>query len=94
MCHRRKYVLSQGSANFNVGKITLMRSMKKEANPTCTISYQATILNNQIFLPGMEQQLSSHIVYLDDILFGLSVEKCKKLAFQFQIIYSTFLRSK
>ena len=31
----------------------------------------------------MEQQLSSHIVHLADIFFGLSVEKCKELAFQF-----------
>ena len=31
----------------------------------------------------MEQQLSSHIVHLADIFFGLSVEKYKELAFQF-----------
>ena len=31
----------------------------------------------------MEQQLSSHIVHLADMFFGLSVEKCKELAFQF-----------
>ena len=64
--------------------MTLMRNIKKkEANPTCTIGYQATILNNQIFSPDTEQQLSSHIVRLDDMFFGLSVEKSKKLALQF-----------
>ena len=72
------------AANFNVDKMILMRYMKKkEANPTCTIGYQATILSNQIFLPEMEQQLSSHIVHLADMFFGLSVEKCKELSFQF-----------
>ena len=74
----------KAAANFNVDKMTLMRYMKKkEANPTCTINYQATILNNQIFSPEMEQQISSHIVHLVNMFFGLSVEKCKELAFQF-----------
>ena len=74
----------KAAANFNVDKMTLMRYMKKkEANPTCTTGYQATILNNRIFSPEMEQQLSSHIVHLADMFFGLSVEKCKELAFQF-----------
>ena len=60
----------KAAANFNVDKITLMQYMKrKEANPTCTIGYQATILNNQIFSPEMEQQLSSHIVHLADMFF-------------------------
>ena len=78
MCYRKV------AANFNVDKMTPMRYMKKkEANPTCTISYQATIINNQFFLPEMEQQLSSHIVHLADMFFGLPVEKCKELAFQF-----------
>ena len=74
----------KAAANFNVDKMTLMRYMKKkEANSTCTIGYQATILNNQIFSPEVEQQLSSHIVHLADMFFGLSIEKCKELAFQF-----------
>ena len=74
----------KAAANFNVDKIILMPYMKKkEANPSCTIGYQAIILNNQIFSPEMEQQLSSHIVHLADMFLGLSVEKCKELAFQF-----------
>ena len=48
----------KAAADFNVDKMTLMQYMKKkEANPTCTTGYQATILNNQIFSPEMEQQL-------------------------------------
>ena len=74
----------KAAANFNLDKMTPTRYMKKKkANPTCTIGYQATILNIQIFSPEMEQQLLSHIVHLADMFFGMSVEKCKELAFQF-----------
>ena len=46
----------KAAANFNVDKMTLMRYMKKKkASPSCTIGYQATILNNQFFSPEMEQ---------------------------------------
>ena len=45
----------KAAANFNVEEMTLMRYMKKkEADPTCTIGYQATIINNPIFSPEME----------------------------------------
>ena len=70
--------MSYGKAatNFNDDKMTLMRYMKKkEANPTYTFGYQATILNNQIFSREVKQQLSSHILHLADMFFGLSVEK-------------------
>ena len=74
----------EAAANFNVDKMTLIRYIKKkEADPNCVVGYQATALKNQIFTLEMEQQLSSHIVHLVDMFFGLSVEKCKELAFQF-----------
>ena len=63
--------------------MTLIKYIKKkEADPNCVVGYQATALKNQIFTLEMEQ-LSSHIVHLADMFFGLSVEKCKEFAFQF-----------
>ena len=82
----------KAAANFNVNKMTLMRYIKKEANPIYTIGYQATILNNYIFSPEMEQQLSSHFVHLADMFFGLSVEKCKELAFKFAATNKLFIQ--
>ena len=74
----------KAAASFNVDKITLMRFVKRrKADPTCAIGYQSTVLKNQILSAEMEQQLSLHIVHLADMFFGLSVEKCKELAFQF-----------
>ena len=74
----------EAAANFNVDKMTLIRHVKKkEADPNCVVGYQATALKNQIFALKTEQQLSSHIVHLADMFFGLSVEKGKELAFQF-----------
>ena len=74
----------KAAANFNVDKMTLIRHIKrKEPDPNCVLGYQATALKNQIFTLEMEQQLSSHIVHLADMFFGLSVKKCKEFAFQF-----------
>ena len=68
------------AANFSVDKMTLMRYMKKnEADPTCAIDYQVTILNNQIFAENGTTVVVSHL-HSAGMFFGLSVEKCKELA--------------
>ena len=39
----------------------------------------------RIFPPEMEEELTKHIVFMADIYFGLSPEKCKELAFEFKM---------
>ena len=68
--------------NFGVDKLTLMRFIKK-ADPTCVVGTQSTILSNQILTPAMEKDLASHIVLFAYMYFGLSIKRCKELAFRF-----------
>ena len=36
----------------------------------------------RIFSPEMDEELTKHIVFMADMYFGLSPEKCKELAFK------------
>ena len=63
--------------------MTLMRYIKKkQINPNCALGYAALSLQMIIFPPEMEE-LTKHIVFVADMYFGLSPEKCKELAFDF-----------
>ena len=53
---------------------------KKEANPNCAVGYKSTSIKNRIISPDMEKDLATHIVY-----FGLSLKKCKELAFEYAV---------
>ena len=59
--------------------------MKKEANPTCTISYQATILNNQIFCQGWNN--SYHLTLCTWMICYLDcqLKNAKNLLFNFKL---------
>ena len=70
--------------NFGVDKMTLMRYVKKkQANPNCAVGYEALSLQMRIFSPKMEEELAKHILFMADMYYGLSPEKCKELAFEF-----------
>ena len=56
---------------------------KKQINPNCALVYAALNLQMRIFPPEMEEELTKHIVFMADMYFGLSPEKCKGLAFEF-----------
>ena len=72
------------ASNFGVDKMTLMRYIKKkQINPTCALGYAALSLQMIIFSPETEKELTKHIVFMADMYFGLSPEKCKELAFEF-----------
>ena len=72
------------ASNFSVDKMTLMRYIKKkQSNPDCPVGYPALSLQKRIFSAEMETDLAKHIVFMADMYFGLSPEKCKELAFEF-----------
>ena len=56
---------------------------KKQINPNCALGYAALSLQMRIFPPEMEKELTQIIVFMADMYFGLSPEKCKELAFEF-----------
>ena len=66
--------------------MTLIRfKKKKEANPNCAVGYKSTGIKNRIISPDMEKDLATHIGYLTGMYFGLSLEKCKELAFEYAV---------
>ena len=56
---------------------------KKQINSNCALGYAALSLQMRIFPPEMEEELTKHIVFMADMYFDLSPEKCKELAFEF-----------
>ena len=87
LVHEEGISYRKAAANFGVDKMTLIRYIKKKkADPASVVGYQSTMLHNQILPPKMEKDLAGHIIYLADMYFGLSVEKCKELAYQYAIV--------
>ena len=56
---------------------------KKQINPNCALGYAALSLQMRIFPPEMEKELTKHIVFMANMYFAFSPEKCKELAFEF-----------
>lgn len=78
--------LRQAANSFDVDKMTLSRFMKKrQADPNCAVGYVSTSEHNKIIPTHMEQDLVAHITKLAAMYYGLSLLKCKELAFEFAI---------
>jgi len=74
----------KAAGNFGVDKMTLLRFMKKkQADSDCAVGYAPTSLRHRIIPVYMEKDLASHISCLADTHYGLSLEKCKQLAYEF-----------
>ncbi|CAM1295476.1 Uncharacterised protein r2_g465 [Pycnogonum litorale] len=75
----------RGAANdFSVDKMTLKRFIAKKRNDaTAVTGYGATKVANMVFSPPMERDLADHVKALADMFYGLSLEKCRQLAYQF-----------
>jgi len=74
--------------NFEVDKMTLLRYMKKkQADPDCAVGYASTSLRHRILPADMEKDLASHISCLADAHYGLPLEKCKQLEYEFAEVF-------
>ena len=58
---------------------------RKQVDPESAVGYNSTSIHNRIFTPSMENDLVAHMSNLAKMFYGLSLEKCKKLAFEFAI---------
>ena len=76
----------KAAESFGINKMTLRRFIKNRLdNPVCPVGYGSTSIKNRIIPPHMEQDLADHITYLAEMYFGLSLEKCKELAYEFAL---------
>jgi len=67
--------------------VTLLRYMKKQADPDCAVGYASTSLRLRIIPADMEKDLASHISCLADMYYGLPLEKCKQLEYEFAEVF-------
>ena len=72
---------------FSLDKMTLHRYIKKakECGPECAVGYNAVSQAQSIFPPYMEKDLAAHIQQLADQYHGLTLAKCKELAYEFAV---------
>ena len=50
---------------------------------TTVIGHDAVLLSNFVIPPAMESDLAQHIKTLSDMFHGLTIEKCKQVAYEF-----------
>ena len=80
------FLYQKAAESFGIDKMTLRRFIKKRQNdPECAVGYDSTSIKKKIFPPHLEKDLADHITYFAQMYFGLPLEKCKELAFEFAI---------
>ena len=63
--------------------MTLSRYIAKcKTQPQPSVGYAAVTLANYIIPTDMESDLARHIITLADMFYGVSLEKCKELAYE------------
>ena len=78
--------IRQAAAAFDIDKMTLSRFIhKRKSQEQPLVGYAAVTLNNFVIPPAMELDLAQHIKMLGDMFHGLSLQKCKELAYEFAI---------
>ena len=79
--------LRKAGEMFDIDKMTLKRYIDKtKANGSeAKMGYSSVSLAHSIFSPTMEEDLAKHIAHLADQYYGLSLDKCKELAYEFAI---------
>ena len=76
--------LRKAAANFNIDKMTLSRYVNKcKLQPQPVTDYDAVVLSNFAIPPAMESDLAQHIKTLNYMFYGLAIEKCKQVAYEF-----------
>lgn len=73
------------ASDFKIDRMTLKRYIDKQNSqpqPEAT-SYTPVALRQMVFSPEMEMDLANHITFLSDMFHGLSMSRCRTLAFEF-----------
>ncbi|ESO94684.1 hypothetical protein LOTGIDRAFT_144925, partial [Lottia gigantea] len=72
------------SKDFQIDRMTLKRFiLKKMKDSQAATGYKAVSLNQSVIPPDMEQDLANHIKLMADMFHGLSLTKCRVLAYKF-----------
>ena len=70
--------------DFTIDKMTLRHFITKlKDEPNAITGYDAVAHSHYVFPPDMEAHLANHKKMLADTFFGLSLEKCCQLAYEF-----------
>ena len=76
--------IRKAAASFNIDKMTLSCYIAKcKTQPQPSVEYATVTLANYIIPTDMESDLARHIITLADMFHGVSLEKCKELAYEF-----------
>jgi len=67
--------------------MTLLRYTKKQADPDCAVGYGSTSIRHMIIPADMEKDLASHISCLAHMYYGLPLEKCQQLEYEFAEVF-------
>ena len=69
---------------YAVDRMTLKRYItKRNENPDAPTGYAAVARQHAVFTPEMEKDLANHVKQLADQFHGLSLLKCRSLAYEF-----------
>lgn len=71
--------------DFDIPRVTLIRNVMKRRNNVGTIGYEAVRINKMILSSQMEVELADHLKLLANMFHGLTLMKCRELAYEFAI---------
>ena len=83
---RQNGKLRQSAREFNVSKTTLKRfvvPMSIDEDTAKKSGYKRMGDRHRIFSTKMEEDLANHIKSLSNMFYGLSTNKCRRLAFEY-----------
>lgn len=72
----------RASVQFNVPQTTLERYVGKQKNNPETPILKTLGSKKPVFTPEQEEEIASHLKSMEERLFGLTMEECRRLAFQ------------
>ena len=78
--------IRQTATDLKIDKMTLHRFLVKSRNSESfpkTSGYAAVAKAHYVFPSDLENELGDHIKLLSDMFFGLSLAKCRELAYEF-----------
>ncbi|GFR85802.1 transposase [Elysia marginata] len=74
--------LRSAAKDFAIDRMTLKRYIDK-ASRNQGVAYTPVALRQVVFPPDMEKDLADHVKRLSDMFNGLSVNRCRSLAYEF-----------
>ena len=80
--------IRKAAVSFNIDKMTLSRYIAKcKTQSQPSVRYAAVTLANYLYIifTDMESDLAKHIITLADMFHDVYLEKCKELAYEFDL---------